>query len=285
MSNQEFYTLNCRGQVLSLNEPIIMGILNITPDSFSDGGKYTSTDAAVNHACHILNEGAAIIDIGGYSSRPGADDISVDEECSRVLPVIKALRQAVPDAILSVDTFRSEVARQCLEAGVHIINDISGGELDPEMIPMVARWGNVPYIAMHMQGRPQTMQTNPQYEDIVNDIWTFFVRKLNQLNEAGITDVVLDPGFGFGKTIDHNYLLLSGFGQFRQLDKPLLAGVSRKSMIYKVIGGTPEEADIHTQVLHQITLQKGADILRVHHVGLARQTISLFQRMNAHGAI
>ncbi|MDP5168965.1 MAG: dihydropteroate synthase [Bacteroidia bacterium] len=285
MSQGLIYTLNCRGTLLPLDRPRIMGILNVTPDSFSDGGEFNTVEKAISHARSMLEQGADIIDIGGYSSRPNAIDISIEEEAGRILPVIEALREHFPASILSVDTFRSEVAKQALDRGVHIVNDISGGEIDPQMIPMVASMKQVPYIMMHMQGRPQTMQQNPHYEEIVQDVWMYFVQKIKMAQAAGLTDLVVDPGFGFGKTIRHNYQLLQGLGQFQELGYPILVGLSRKSFIYKVLDCDPREVVAQSQVLHDHALRSGANILRVHDVKEAHKTIRLYQRMQEDGFI
>ena len=285
MSRPDFYTLNCRGRVLALDTPRLMGILNVTPDSFSDGGRYLQPDAALRHAEAMIHAGADIIDIGGYSSRPYADDIPVDEELSRVNPVIEAIRHHFPDTLLSIDTFRSRVAGEAYDRGIHLVNDISGGQLDPAMIPLVGSWRQVPYLLMHMQGTPQTMQDSPQYEDLVQDIWMYFVRKIEETRVAGIMDLVLDPGFGFGKTIDQNFRLLEGMDQFQELGYPLLAGLSRKSMLYKALNTHPEDVLPQAQVLHDHALRRGARILRVHDVAEARKTIQLFQRMQENGFV
>lgn len=285
MSSTEFYTLNCRGILLSLEEPVLMGILNVTPDSFSDGGKFLDPQAALDQTGLMLEAGARIIDIGGYSSRPGADDISEEEEQSRILPVIEAIRSRFPEAILSVDTFRSGVAKSALDAGAHIINDISGGDLDDAMFELLAGYGNVPYIMMHMKGTPQNMQQLARYDSVVDAVWQSFVGKLEKARQAGVSEIVLDPGFGFGKTIAHNYQLLEEFHQFSRLGCPVLAGVSRKSFIYKVTGNEPADADMHSQVIQDHCLRKGANILRVHNVPAAARTIRLFQRMRTDGIV
>lgn len=285
MSNTDFYTLNCRGRILSLDQPLLMGILNVTPDSFSDGGHFFDTHAALSHCRSMVEEGATIIDVGGYSSRPGATDISIAEESDRVLPVIEAISQAFPEVLISIDTFRHKVASEAIKAGAHIINDISAGDLDEEMMDLVASLRNVPYIMMHMQGTPQTMQKNPAYSQVVQDVWMYFVEKIKKARRMGIKDLVLDPGFGFGKTISHNYQLLEGLGQFSQLDYPLLAGISRKSFIYKVTGTSAVEADVHSQVLHDHALRAGIHILRVHNVAEAARTIRLYHQMETHGAV
>lgn len=263
-----------------------MGILNATPDSFSDGGQYQDIEVALAHCRSMAEQGATIIDVGGYSSRPGATDISVAEESDRVLPIIEALSKELPEIFISIDTFRHKVAAAAINAGAHIINDISAGELDSEMMDLIASLRNVPYIMMHMQGTPQNMQENPQYTDVVQEVWMFFVKKIKAARKLGIKDIILDPGFGFGKTVQHNIQLVNGFSDFSALDCPLLAGISRKSFIYKVTGSTALEADIHTQILHDRVLNHhGASILRVHNVLEAARTIRLFQQMQSDGPV
>ncbi len=279
MNLSPHYSLNCRGRFLPLDRPRLMGILNVTPDSFSDGGLYDQPARALQHAETMLAEGADIIDIGGYSSRPYAIDISVEEEIQRILPVIQLIRERIPTAILSIDTFRSAVAREALAHGAHIINDISGGSMDPEMIPLVGSFGNVPYVLMHMKGTPQTMQVQPSYEAVMQEIWMYFVEKIPLARKAGIKDLILDPGFGFGKTISHNYQILHQLDQLTLADCPLLVGLSRKSLLYRILDTTPNDVLASTQVLHDHALRKGAMLLRVHDVKEAKRTITLYQRM------
>lgn len=267
-------TLNCRGTLLDLSRPVVMGILNVTPDSFSDGGMYNSPEAALHHAGQMLEEGAAILDIGAYSSRPGATDISPAEELERLNSVVPQIREAFPDAILSIDTFRAEVAKAMLEAGAHIINDISGGQADAKMYETVAEF-DAPYILMHMQGTPQTMQKNPEYEDVVNDVMEYFNRGIRAARAAGITDIVLDPGFGFGKTLEHNYDLFRNLEQFSLFGLPLLVGISRKSMIYRLFDTVPTDVLELSTALHFRALDAGAKILRVHDVRPAVRAIKL----------
>lgn len=271
-------TLNCRGRLLSLQSPQVMGILNVTPDSFFDGGRYTRQDALLRQAEQMLKEGAAILDIGGMSSRPGAEIIPVKEELQRVLPAIKALHEAFPEAILSIDTIRGRVAEEAVGAGAAIVNDISAGAFDESMYPTVARL-QVPYILMHMKGSPKTMQDNPDYEDVVQTVLDFFIAEAGKLRALDVHDIVLDPGFGFGKTVTHNYQLLKQMHLFKILDLPLLAGLSRKSMINKVLKTKPEHALNGTTALNMVALQQGAKILRVHDVSPAKEAIQLWQQL------
>lgn len=261
-----------------------MGILNVTPDSFSDGGKYNSPEAALEHTGKMLGEGAHIIDIGGYSSRPGATHISEAEEIDRIQPVVEGVLKNFPKAFVSVDTFRSKVAKVMLEAGVHIINDISAGNMDKEMMEVVASY-KAPYIMMHMKGTPQDMQEEPEYEDVVEEVWDFLTEKIQEARSLGIRDLILDPGFGFGKEILHNYELLSGFDRFQLYKLPLLAGISRKSMMYKLLGLPPEEVVEVGAALHLKLLEKGANILRVHDVAATRKLLGIHLYMKEHGVI
>ncbi len=271
--------INCNGNLIDLSTPKVMGILNITPDSFFDGGKYTDASTFIPQVEKMLEEGAIFIDIGGYSSRPGADHISEKEEIERVIPVIELLVHHFPDILISIDTFRSSVAKRAVEAGASLINDISGGEMDAQMFQTIADL-QVPYILMHMKGTPQNMQENPSYENVILEINQYFAQKVSQLNALGVHDIILDAGFGFGKTIDHNYDILKnyevlGFGEF-----PTLVGLSRKSMIYKVLNITPNESLNGTTILNTFALQKGASILRVHDVKEAMECIRLMNRLN-----
>jgi len=272
-------TLNCNGQLIDLSEPIIMGVLNVTPDSFFDGGKYKNGEALLQQVGKMISAGAMIIDVGGMSSRPGAEIINVSEELSRVIPIIKQIKEHFPTIIISIDTVRSEVARQSVAAGASIINDISAGSIDDQMFETVAEL-NVPYILMHMQGKPENMQQHPDYQDVTKNVLDFFIEKIGELRELGVKDIILDPGFGFGKTIQHNYQLLQNFAIFKILDLSLLAGISRKSMIYKVLDSTPEEALNGTTVLNTLALERGAKILRVHDVKEAEETITLWKQLN-----
>jgi dihydropteroate synthase len=254
--------------------PVVMGILNATPDSFFDGGKYPDTEAALARARQILEEGASIIDIGGASTRPGSSQPGPQEEWERIGHVIRELKLKLPQAILSVDTFHAEVAEKAVDAGAQIVNDVSGGEMDPKMFATVARLG-VPYVLMHMRGTPETMQKDPQYTDVVREVKTFFESRIEMLNRLGHQKIILDPGFGFGKTVEHNYRLLQALGEFVRLGYPVLAGFSRKSMITKLLGVGKNEALNGTTALNTIALQKGAMILRVHDVKEAVECVRI----------
>ena len=268
--------LNIRGELISLDSPVVMGIVNVTPDSFFDGGDYVSERAVIERVEKIILEGGLMVDVGGYSSRPGAKDISVEEELNRVIPAVKNIRAHFPDVIISVDTFRSEVALKAIECGADIINDISAGELDKKMFDVIAD-ANVPYIMMHMQGTPQTMQQNPLYKDVTQDIIHYFTKKVDELYRKGVSDVILDPGFGFGKTVEHNYELLKNLQAFEMLELPILVGVSRKSMINKVLDISPKEALNGTTVINTLALLNGADIVRVHDVKQAVEAVKLVE--------
>jgi dihydropteroate synthase len=271
--------LNCNGTLLDCSVPLVMGILNTTPDSFYDGGRYDVLEQAVTRGKQLWEEGATLIDVGGASSRPGALEVSVEEELRRVIPVIRALHVALPEAVLSVDTWRAEVAAAAVEAGASLINDISAGELDEAMLETVAALG-VPYVLMHMQGRPDSMQLAPMYSDVVVEVLDFLIKKVIQLRELGVKDILIDPGFGFGKTIEHNFELLRRMGELKTvLQLPVLAGISRKSMIYKTLGSTASEALNGTSALHMVALQQGADILRVHDVKEAVEVRTLFRTL------
>lgn len=269
------FTLNCKGRLLVLDKPVVMGIINATPDSFYSGSRYTGIDAILDVAEKMLTDGATILDIGGQSSRPGSKPISADEEINRVIRPIEAITKRFPDAFISVDTYYSIVAKEAVHAGAAIVNDISAGKLDDLMIPVVSSL-QVPYILMHMQGTPQTMQKAPQYENICKEVLDFFIKRVNEIRAAGITDIIIDPGFGFGKTIGHNFQLLKNFSLFKMLNLPLLAGLSRKSTIYKTLDILPEDSLNGTTVLNTISLLNGASILRVHDVKEAVQAIKLF---------
>lgn len=271
--------INVNGSLLDLSQPRVMGILNVTPDSFYAGSRTQTEAEIVRGVKQIVSEGAAIIDIGAYSSRPNADNVSAREEMERLRMGLKILFEIQPDAVVSVDTFRADVARMCVEEyGVAIINDIAAGEMDANMFHTVAAL-NVPYIMMHMQGTPQSMQQHPHYDNLLKEVFLYFARKVQQLRDLGVKDIILDPGFGFGKTMEHNYELLSHLEEFRIFELPLLVGVSRKSMIYRLLDITPQEALNGTTVLDTICLLKGADILRVHDVKEAVETVRIVQAM------
>jgi dihydropteroate synthase len=271
-------TINIKGTILDVSSPIVMGILNITPDSFSDGGRYVSPYDAIKRAKQMVDEGASIIDIGGYSSRPNAEDVSEQEEMDRVIPIIEKLSQET-DKPLSIDTFRSRVAEESIKAGASLINDISAGSNDLNMISTVARL-KVPYIAMHKQGDPQNMQVNPQYVDVLQEVYSYLEEVIQKCRSVGIEDVIIDPGFGFGKSLIHNYQLLNQLDRFKSLDAPIMVGVSRKSMIYKTLGVDVNSALNGTTFLHAFSLYNGANILRVHDVKEAMECVRLFNIIN-----
>lgn len=274
------FSLNCKGRLIDLSSPKIMGILNVTPDSFFDGGKYQSEKAIFKQVEQMLQEGADFIDVGGMSTRPGAKMISEKEELKRVIPVISLLNKKFPGALISVDTFRAKVAREAVNNGAVIVNDISGGNFDKKLIPTVAEM-KVPYILMHLQGTPQTMQKNPHFKNVVTEVMDFFVEKIDKCKQAGIKDIIIDVGFGFGKNLEHNYTLLKNLDYFKILNLPILVGISRKSMICKVLKVNSENALNGTTVLHTIALLKGAKILRVHDVKEAREAIELCRIANS----
>ena len=269
------FTLNCKGRILVIEKPIVMGIINATPDSFFDGSRFNSVDEIVAKAEKMLSDGADIIDIGGQSTRPGSELIPADEEIKRVVPAIKTIANKFPRAFISIDTFYSKVAVAAVIAGATIINDISAGGMDHKMIETVAEL-KVPYVLMHMKGTPQTMQQNTTYENITREVLDFFIAKTDELKNAGIVDIIIDPGFGFAKTIDQNFELLKNLSVFKMLDKAIMLGISRKSTIYKTLGVSAEEALNGTSVLNTIGLMNGASILRVHDVKEARESIKLF---------
>ena len=271
-------TINCKGKLIDISSPKVMGILNITPDSFFDGGKYKNESDILSQVEKMLSEGATFIDIGAYSSRPGAKHISEEEELQRILPVIKLLVKEFPEIIISVDTFRSEVAKQTINAGAAIINDISAGKMDTNMFATVAAL-QVPYIIMHMQGTPQNMQENPQYNNVTTEVIQFFAEQIFKLGQLKVNDVIVDPGFGFGKTIEHNYELLKDLSLFKNLDMPILAGISRKSMLYKPLDITAKEALNASTSANTIALLNGANILRVHDVKEAMEAIKIVNQL------
>ncbi|XRE42574.1 Dihydropteroate synthase [Tenacibaculum discolor] len=267
-------TINCKGTLVDLTKPKVMGILNVTPDSFFDGGKYKNERDILEQAERMLSEGATFIDVGAYSSRPGAEHISEEEELQRMLPVVELLIKNFPEIIISIDSFRSRVVEESINAGAAIINDISGGKMDEQMFKTVAKL-QVPYIMMHMKGTPQNMQQNPQYENVVTEVISFFAEQLFKLRELKVNDVIIDVGFGFGKTLDQNYELLKKLSLFKSLDIPILTGVSRKSMLYKLLGVTPKEALNATTVANTIALLNGTHILRVHDVKEAVEAVKI----------
>ena len=273
-------TLNCKGKPLSLDPPAVMGIINATPDSFYAGSRAGSVDQGLRMAEQMVIEGAAILDIGGMSSRPGAAIIEVQEELDRVVPLIEAVNSTFPDTVISVDTVRASVAKAAVRAGARIVNDISAGRIDPDMYPTVAGLG-VPYILMHMKGEPATMQQAPQYEDAALEVLDFFIAETRELERLGVKDIILDPGFGFGKTIRHNFQLMKQLHIFGVLDYPVMTGISRKSTIYRTLGVQPEEALNGATALHMVALQHGSRLLRVHDVKPAREAILLFQALES----
>lgn len=271
-------TLNCNGHLIDLSQPLVMGILNVTPDSFYDGGKYEGIDNRLLLVEKMIKEGATFIDIGGMSSRPGAELISQDEELSRVIPTIEAINQRFPETVISIDTVWSRVAKESVEAGASMINDISAGGYDDQLFATVASL-RVPYVLMHMQGDPKSMQNRPEYKDVNLEVLDFFIEKVGELRSLEIIDIILDPGFGFGKTVEHNYQMLKDLHVFQILGLPLLAGISRKSMLCKVLKINPSNALNGTTALHMIALQQGAKILRVHDVKEAKECIQLWQQL------
>lgn len=273
-------TINCKGQLIDLSTPKILGILNITPDSFYDGGKLKDSDSVLTKAAQMLSEGADFLDLGGYSSRPGATDISVEEEINRVLPVVQLLQKHFPEVVISIDTFRSKVAAACLVEGAAMINDISAGKLDADMLATVAEF-QVPYIMMHMKGTPQTMQSLANYDNVTVEVTQYFSERIAAARAAGINDVIIDAGFGFAKTTAHNFQLLKELAHLKQLEVPVLTGISRKSMIYKTLNITAKEALNGTSALHMMALQNGSSILRVHDVKEAKECVQLWQAYNA----
>ncbi len=268
-------TLRIRDRLLDLSSPKVMGILNATPDSFYDGSRMASAAEAIKKAEEMIVQGVDIIDVGGQSTRPGSQRVGIDEELHRVMPIIEALTANFPDVPLSIDTYYGHVAREAVAGGAAIINDISAWEIDPGMFDTVCEL-QVPYILTHMQGRPETMQDKPVYKDVVNDVFKFFTLKANELRTAGVADILIDPGFGFGKTMEHNYALLGRMREFTPLEYPIIAGVSRKGMIYKLLGTNPEGAVNGSTAAHMIALMNGASILRVHDVAEACEAVKIF---------
>lgn len=272
-------TINCKGKLIDLSSPKVMGILNVTPDSFYDGGQYKNEKDILNQTEKMLDEGATFIDIGAYSSRPNANFVSEIDELKRIIPIVNLILNEFPETLLSIDTFRSTVAKSCVDAGACMINDISAGKLDDNMLPTIAQL-NVPYIMMHMRGTPQTMQQQTQYDNIIRDILFYFSERMVAAKQLGIIDMIVDPGFGFAKNREQNFEILNELELFKMLDKPLLVGISRKSMIYKTLGITANEALNGTSVLNTIALQKGASILRVHDVKEALESITLVEQLS-----
>ncbi|WP_296312275.1 dihydropteroate synthase [Winogradskyella sp. UBA3174] len=271
-------TINCKGQLIDLSTPKVMGIFNVTPDSFYDGGKYKDEADILNQVETMLKHNTTFIDIGGYSSRPGADFVSVNEELNRVIPVVKLILKYFPETLISVDTFRSKVAKKAIEVGAALINDISAGKLDDTMLATVGKL-SVPYVMMHLRGTPKTMQQQTDYDDLMKDIISYFADRIAAAHAEKINDIIIDPGFGFAKTLEQNYKLLNNFELLKILDKPMLGGVSRKSMIYKALGTTAEQALNGTTALHMVALQKGASILRAHDVKEAMECVTLFNQL------
>ena len=268
------FSLNSKGKMISLEKPLVMGILNITADSFYSGSRLQNMDEILRRAEQMINEGADILDIGGQSTRPGSERISKEKEMEKVLPVIEMLKKNYDSVILSVDTYYSTVAKEAVNAGASIVNDISGGAMDKNMFETVAALG-VPYVCMHIKGVPETMQQNIHYENVIIEVLNYFIQKINECRLAGINDLILDPGFGFGKTIKHNLMLLKNLPIFEMLEKPLMAGLSRKSTVYKTLNVNAEDSLNGSTVLNTIALLNGANILRVHDVKEAKETVTL----------
>ena len=271
-------TINLRGKLINFSVPKIMGILNITPDSFYDGGKYNSKEKIQRQIEKMIISGADIVDVGGYSSRPGANDISIEEELNRVIPVIEIIKKKFPKTIVSIDTFRSRVASEAIISGADIVNDISGGNLDSNMFETVSKH-KVPYILMHMRGNPENMMSKTNYENVTKDLCKYFSERIDKAKSIGINDIIIDPGFGFSKTTQQNYELLNNLEFFKEFQKPIVVGVSRKSMIYKTLNTTPDKALNGSSVLHTISLMKGANILRTHDVKEAVECVKIVSQL------
>jgi len=271
-------TLNCNGQLIDLNTPKVMGILNITPDSFYDGGRFKDEKSILTQVDKLLKEGATFIDIGAYSSRPGADFVSENEELKRLIPIVNAVVKTFPKCLISIDSFRSRVIKNSVEAGAAMVNDISGGQLDPLMFEVVGAL-DVPYIMMHMRGTPQTMQQMTDYSDVIKEVYSYFSKRIELAKTHQIKDVILDLGFGFSKTLEQNFELLGMLDYYKNLNLPILAGVSRKSMIYKTLNTTADQALNGSTALHMVALQKGAKLLRVHDVKEAMEFIQLYEML------
>lgn len=279
--NSDNLSIKCGDKAINFEKPLVMGILNLTPDSFYDGGSYLDEVAIVKRAEQILTDGAGIIDLGAYSTRPGAAGVSSQEEIHRIVPAVEYIRKEFPDAVLSIDTFRAEVAKRVVtDFGACIINDISGGTMDEKMFSTIGEL-QVPYIMMHIKGRPQTMQQNPIYDHLINDMLRFFRFQIKKLNDFGARDIIIDPGFGFGKTLDHNYEIVAKLQEFNELKLPVLIGMSRKSMIYKFLGGDPSTSLNGTTALNMIALEHGANILRVHDVKEAVECVMLYSKIKS----
>ena len=272
-------TINLRGKLINFSVPKIMGILNITPDSFYDGGRYNSRDKIKKQIEKMIISGADIIDIGGYSSRPGAKQISIEDELNRVIPAIEILKQKFPETIVSIDTFRSRVAREAIISGADIVNDISGGNLDPNMFETVSKH-KVTYILMHMRGSPKNMMSKTDYENVTKDVCKYFSERIDKAKSFGINDIIIDPGFGFSKTTQQNYEIFNNLEFFKEFQRPIIIGISRKSMIYKILNTTPEKALNGSSVLHTISLMKGANILRTHDVKEALECVKIVSQLN-----
>jgi len=272
-------TLNIKGTLLDLSKPKVMGILNITPDSFFDGGEYNTEEKILSQVKKMLIEGADIIDIGGQSSRPGAKKLTIKKEIDRVIPIIKLITKKYKNVIISIDTFNSEVAKKAIDAGASIVNDISGGDIDKDMYRVVGNL-KVPYIMMHMKGVPSTMQNNPKYDDIIFDIIKNLSYKIDLAKKAGVLDIIIDPGFGFGKSLKDNFKILKNLSSFKQLNQPIMVGLSRKSMIYKILESSAKNVLNGTTCLNSISLNNGANIIRVHDVKEAKETVKLIEFMN-----
>ncbi len=272
-------TINCKGNLIDLTTPKVMGILNVTPDSFYDGGRFSSDTIILNQVEKMLNEGATFIDVGGQTTKPTANLISAEEELKRVIPVVESILKKFPESILSIDTFYAKVAEESVKAGAALINDVSAGNLDENMLPTIAKL-QVPYIMMHMRGTPQTMQQLTQYDDLLKEVMFYFSEKINVARSLGINDLIVDPGFGFAKTVEQNFELFSKLELFQMLELPVLVGISRKSMIYKTLETTPENALNGTTVLNTLALSKGANILRVHDVKEAVECVKLLNKFN-----
>jgi dihydropteroate synthase len=285
MDNQIFRKkryMKIDGKLLDLSKPLIMGILNVTEDSFYDGGRYTSMDRAIEHTARMVDEGADFIDIGGQSTRPGASMLPAEKELKSLLPLIQEIKKCFPQVKLSIDTFYAKVAEQCIDYGAVMINDISGGKFDAGMFDLVAK-KNIPYVLMHTGGMPGTMQNKPHYDNVVAEVIKFLSQQVSILEQKGLSDIIIDPGFGFGKTLEHNYQLLNALKHFSFLEKPILVGLSRKSMIHKVLESSAEDALNGTSVMHTIALLKGADFIRVHDVKEAREVVKLVEAFKHNG--